>query len=55
MALLAVGISLTVSGDGPMLTGNVGAFPFLGSLVGLGGLLLLVRSLRRALRRRDGG
>ena len=55
VALLAVGISLTVSGDGPMLTGNVGAFPFLGSLVGLGGLLLLVRSLRRALRRRDGG
>ena len=35
-----------IDDGGPMLTGNVPAFAFLGSVVGLGGLLLLLRSLR---------
>lgn len=55
----AIGITLLVSGivlglddSGPMLTGDVPAFSFLGSIVGLGGLLLLLRSLRAALKRR---
>ena len=34
-----------------MLTGDVPTFGFLGSIVALGGLLLLLRSLRTALRR----
>lgn len=54
VALLATGIALVVASGGPLLTEDVPLFPFLGSVVGLGGLLLLVRSLRAALRRRDG-
>ncbi|TQJ29966.1 AarF/ABC1/UbiB kinase family protein [Microbacterium sp. SLBN-146] len=52
IALVISGILLGVDDGGPMLTGNVPAFAFLGSIVGLGGLLLLLRSLRTALRRR---
>lgn len=51
IALVVSGITLSVDDGGPMLTGDVPAFAFLGSIVGLGGLLLLLRSLRGALRR----
>ena len=54
VTLLATGIALAISSGGPHLTDDVALFPFLGSVIGLGGLLLLVRSLRAALRRRDG-
>jgi len=52
ITLLIAGIMLGVDDGGPLLTDNVPSFPFLGSIVGLGGLLLLLRSLRSALRRR---
>lgn len=52
ITLVIAGIMLTVDEGGPMVTGDVPAFSFLGSIVGLGGLLLLLRSLRTALRRR---
>jgi ubiquinone biosynthesis protein len=52
ITLVIAGILLTVDEGGPMVTGDVPAFSFLGSVVGLGGLLLLLRSLRTALRRR---
>ncbi len=51
IALVVAGISLSVDDGGPMLTGDVPTFGFLGSIVALGGLLLLLRSLRTALRR----
>jgi ubiquinone biosynthesis protein len=44
---------LGVADHGPLLTESVSVFPFLGSIVGLGGLLLLLRSLRTALVRRE--
>lgn len=53
VGLLATGIALAVSPDGPLLTDDVAIFPFLGSTVGLAGILLVVRSLREGLRRRD--
>ncbi|GAA1466067.1 ABC1 kinase family protein [Microbacterium thalassium] len=53
VALLSIGIALVVASGGPMLTDDVPLYPFLGSIVGLGGLLLITRSLRSALRRRD--
>ncbi|MDN3495156.1 AarF/UbiB family protein [Planococcus sp. APC 4015] len=53
IALVVTGVLLTSDGGGPMLTGDVPAFALLGSLVGLGGLLLVLRSLRTALRRRN--
>lgn len=52
VALLAIGITLVVASGGPMLTSDVPLYPFLGSTIGLGGLLLIARSLRSALRRR---
>ncbi|MGA1829010.1 ABC1 kinase family protein [Microbacterium sp.] len=52
ITLVIAGIMLGVAGGGPMVTGDVSAFSFLGAVVGLGGLLLLMRSLRTALRRR---
>ena len=52
IALVISGIVLSVDDGGPMLTDDVPAFAFLGSIVSLGGLLLLLRSLRSALRRR---
>ncbi|SDG63013.1 ABC1 kinase family protein [Microbacterium pygmaeum] len=53
ITLIVTGIMLGVADGGPMLTGDVPAFAFLGSVMGLGGLLLLLRSLRTALRRRS--
>jgi ubiquinone biosynthesis protein len=52
IALVISGIVLSVDDGGPMLTGDVPAFAFLGSIMALGGFLLLLRSLRAALRRR---
>lgn len=52
ITLVIAGIMLGVDEGGPAVTGDVPAFSFLGSIVGLGGLLLLLRSLRTALRRR---
>lgn len=51
--LVIVGVMLGVADHGPLLTETVSVFPFLGSIVGLGGLLLLLRSLRSALVRRE--
>lgn len=51
--LVVVGVMLGVADHGPLLTESVSVFPFLGSIVGLGGLLLLLRSLRTALVRRE--
>lgn len=52
IALLLMGILLAVADGGPELTAQVAVSPFLGSVVALGGFLLLLRSLRRALRLR---
>lgn len=52
--LVVVGVMMGIADNGPVLTDSVSVFPFLGSVVGLGGLLLLLRSLRTALVRRDG-
>lgn len=52
ITLVIAGVMLGVADGGPMVTGAVSAFSFLGAIVGLGGLLLLMRSLRTALRRR---
>ncbi|WP_396641842.1 ABC1 kinase family protein [Microbacterium sp.] len=51
IALVIAGIILSVDEGGPMLTDDVPAFAFVGSVMALGGLLLLLRSLRAALRR----
>jgi ubiquinone biosynthesis protein len=52
VALVATGFFLAVSDVGPALTDDVRAFSFLGSVLGLGGMLLLLRSLSGAFRRR---
>ncbi len=52
ITLVIAGIMLGVDDGGPTVTDDVPAFSFLGAVVGLGGLLLLMRSLRTALRRR---
>lgn len=52
VALVATGFFLAVSDVGPALTEDVRAFSFLGSVLGLGGMLLLLRSLSGAFRRR---
>ena len=52
VALVATGFFLAVSDVGPELTEGVRAFSFLGSVLGLGGMLLLLRSLSGAFRRR---
>ncbi|MFE1665440.1 ABC1 kinase family protein [Microbacterium sp. P02] len=52
ISLVIIGVVLSVDGGGPLVTDDVGAFSLLGSLVGLGGLLLVLRSLRTALKRR---
>lgn len=51
--LVIVGVMMGIADHGPLLTETVSVFPFLGSIVGLGGLLLLLRSLRSALVRRE--
>ena len=53
VALVATGFFLAVSDVGPALTEDVRAFSFLGSVLGLGGMLLLLRSLSGAFRRRS--
>lgn len=53
IALIVSGIMLGVADGGPQLTGEISVYAFVGSITGLGGLLLLLRSLRNALRRRD--
>lgn len=52
IALVISAVLLGVSDAGPHLTAQVPLFPFLGAVVGLGGLLLLLRSLRAAFDRR---
>jgi ubiquinone biosynthesis protein len=52
VALVATGFFLAVSDVGPEITDGVRAFSFLGSVLGLGGMLLLLRSLSGAFRRR---
>jgi ubiquinone biosynthesis protein len=52
IALVISAVLLGVSDAGPHLTAQVPLFPFLGAVVGLGGLLLLLRSLRAAFERR---
>jgi ubiquinone biosynthesis protein len=52
IALVIVAVVLCVAGGGPQLTPEVPVFPFLGAVVGLGGLLLLLRSNRVAFVRR---
>lgn len=52
IALVVVAVILVVSGGGPHLTEDVALYPFLGAALGLGGLLLVVRTLRVALSRR---
>jgi ubiquinone biosynthesis protein len=54
IALVIVATIFAVSFQGPELTPDVPLFPFLGSIVGLSGLLLLLRSLRAAFARRQG-
>lgn len=52
VALVATGFFLAVSDAGPELAEGVRSFSFLGSVLGLGGMLLLLRSLSGAFRRR---
>lgn len=52
IALVIAAVMLGVSDAGPHLTAQVPLFPFVGAAVGLGGLLLLLRSLRAAFDRR---
>jgi hypothetical protein len=54
IALVVTAVLLVVSDGGSMLTGDVALYPFAGSAVGLGGALLLLRSLRIAFSRRRG-
>ncbi|MGW9587814.1 ABC1 kinase family protein [Microbacterium sp. NPDC055455] len=48
VTLVIAGVMLSVSDTGPMITDQVPAFSFLGSVLTLGGLLLLLRSLSRS-------
>jgi ubiquinone biosynthesis protein len=52
VTLVIAGVMLGVSDTGPMLTDDVPALSFLGGALGLGGLLLLLRSLGRSFRDR---
>lgn len=51
VVLIVAAVVLVVFGSGPMLTPDVALFPFLGTVLGLGGMLLVLRSLRIALTR----
>ncbi len=53
IALVVTGLLVSMSTDGPLITPEVSVFAVLGSLMGLGGMLLLLRALRTVLRRRD--
>ena len=54
VTLVIAGVLLGVSDTGPMITDEVPAFSFVGSVLTLGGLLLLLRSLSRSFTSRDG-
>lgn len=54
IALVVTGMLLSMSTEGPMVTPEVSVFAILGSIMGLGGMLLLLRALRTVLRRRGG-
>ncbi|MFB8387287.1 ABC1 kinase family protein [Microbacterium sp. NPDC055910] len=53
VVLVIAAVVLVVFGGGPLLTPDVSLFPFLGAVLGLGGMLLVLRSLRTALMRGD--
>ncbi|MBZ4488251.1 AarF/UbiB family protein [Microbacterium sp. cx-55] len=55
IALIVVAVIMGVTVTGPELTPDLPLFPFLGAVVGLVGLLLLLRSLRAAYARRRSG
>ncbi|MET0811588.1 MAG: AarF/UbiB family protein [Microbacterium sp.] len=55
IVLVAASVVLLAFGEGPLLTGDVPLLPFLGAVLGLGGFLLVLRSLRIALARRSAG
>ncbi|KRA24851.1 hypothetical protein ASD65_10760 [Microbacterium sp. Root61] len=51
VSLVVTAVLLMVSGGGPQLTEDVSLLPFLGTVVGLAGMLLVLRSLRTSLMR----
>ncbi|MEJ1154484.1 ABC1 kinase family protein [Microbacterium marmarense] len=51
VALIVTAVVLLISGGGPLLTQDVGLFAFIGALLGLAGMLLVLRALRTSLRR----
>lgn len=55
VVLVTASVVLLVFGGGPLLTGDVPLLPFLGAVVGLGGFLLVLRSLRIGLTGRGRG
>ena len=54
VTFVIAGVLLGVSDIGPVLAGDIPAVSVFGSLLGLGGLLLLLRSLGRSFRHRGG-
>lgn len=54
VALVVSAVLLVVSDDGPLLTPNVGLLPFVGAVLGLAGMLLVLRTLRVSLMRPEG-
>jgi len=55
VTLIIAAVILLVSDGGPQLTAEIGLFPFLGSILGLAGMLLVLGSLRRTAMRNDIG
>lgn len=55
VTLVIAAVILLVSDGGPQLTAEIGLFPFLGSILGLAGMLLVLGSLRRTAMRNDVG
>lgn len=51
VVLVIAAVVLVVSTGGPKLTPDVALYPFLGAVLGLGGVLLVLRSLRTSLTR----
>jgi ubiquinone biosynthesis protein len=54
VALVVSAVLLVVSDDGPLLTPNVGLLPFIGAVLGLAGMLLVLRILRVSLMKPEG-
>lgn len=52
--LVVSSVVMVVVGGGPALTHDVDLYPFLGAMLGLGGVLLVLRSLRTSLMKRGG-